>query len=132
MNTNNNFSDAGAVGSAVAMDPTQVIMDGNPNSAGYFQWNNYGATLGTPNPIEQLLATDNKSLVQRFIGNIELKYSLPAVKGLVANLNMATDYTSGSGHDNLPTTAPSALTNGWGQLDNYDGKNYNKLLDFNI
>ena len=45
MNTNNNFSDAGAVGSAVAMDPTQVIMDGNPNSAGYFQWNNYGATL---------------------------------------------------------------------------------------
>ena len=130
MNTGNNFGDAGAIGSAVAMDPTQPVMDGNKNSAGYFQWNNYGATLGTPNPVEQLLATDNKSTVNRYIANLELNYKTPFLDGLYANLNMATDYTKSVGHDNLPTSAPSVLTNGWGQLDNYDGKNYNNLLDF--
>ncbi len=130
MNINNNFADAGAIGSAIAMDPTQVVKDGNDNSDGYFQWNNYGATLGTPNPVEQLMATDNKSVVNRFIGNVEFNYTIPYLKGLIANLNLATDYTSGSGHNNRPTSAPSVLTNGWGQLDNYDGKNYNKLLDF--
>ncbi|MGB8490092.1 MAG: TonB-dependent receptor [Bacteroidales bacterium] len=130
MRLNNNFSDVGAIGSAIAMDPTQVIRDGNPNSDGYFQWNNYGATLGTPNPVEQLLATDNRSKVERFIGNIEINANLPYIKGLVANLNIATSYNHGQGHDNLPTSAPAVLTNGYGQLDNYDGTNYNNLLDF--
>ena len=29
MTTNNNFGDAGAIGSAVNMDPTQPVKDGN-------------------------------------------------------------------------------------------------------
>ena len=34
MNTHHNYGSDGAIGSAVNMDPTQVIMDGNPASAG--------------------------------------------------------------------------------------------------
>jgi iron complex outermembrane receptor protein len=131
MSTNNNFGDAGALGSAINMDPTQPVKDGNPASDGYFQWSNYGANLGTPNPVEQLLATDNKSVVNRVIGNIQFYYALPFIQGLNANLNLATDYTKSTGHDNLPSTAPSVLTSPlFGKLNNYSGKNYNNLLDF--
>jgi TonB-dependent starch-binding outer membrane protein SusC len=130
MTTNNNFGDAGALGSAIAMDPTQVVKDGNTNSDGYFQWSNYGASLGTPNPVEQALATDNKSTVKRGIGNIQFNYKLPYITDLHANLNLATDYTTSTGHNNLPTTAPSNLANGWGKLTDFHAKNYNNLLDF--
>lgn len=131
MSTDNNFGDAGSIGSAVNMDPTQPVMDGNTNSAGYFQWSNYGANLGTPNPVEQALAVDNRSKVKRFIGNVQLDYALPFLHDLHANLNLATDYTESTGHNNLPTTAPSVLTSPlWGRISNYSGKNYNNLLDF--
>ncbi|MGE4540990.1 MAG: SusC/RagA family TonB-linked outer membrane protein [Bacteroidales bacterium] len=131
MNTNHNFGDAGAVGSSINMSPTRPVMDGNPNSAGYFQWSNYDANLGTPNPVEQALAADNRSVVNRFIGNIQFDYSMPFVKGLKANLNLATDFTNSEGHNNRPTTSPSVLTSPlWGRLTDYTGKNSNDLLDF--
>ena len=131
MNTANNFGDAGAIGSAINMDPTQSIMDGNSLSGGYYQWANYGANLGTPNPVEQLLDADNKSSVNRFIGNVQFNYKIPYVPGLNANLNLATDYAKSTGHNNLPITAPSVLTSPlYGRLTDYHSKNQNNLLDF--
>jgi TonB-linked SusC/RagA family outer membrane protein len=131
MNTHNNFGDSGAIGSAVNMDPTQVIMDGNEASAGYFQWANYGANLGTANPVEQALEADNRSVVNRVIGNIQFDYALPFLPELKANLNLATDYTEGVGHNNRPGTSPSVLTAPlYGRLTDYSSKFYNNLLDF--
>jgi iron complex outermembrane receptor protein len=132
MNTNNNFGDDGAVGSAISMDPSRPVMDGNAASAGYFQWSNYGASLGTANPVSQALLVDNKSVVNRFIGNIELDYTLPFFKDLRAHLNLATDVTKGDGYNNKPATANSQILGTYinGQLNNYHGKNTNKLLDF--
>jgi TonB-linked SusC/RagA family outer membrane protein len=132
MNTDQNFGDSGALGSATRMDPTQPVTDGNVKSAGYFQWNNYGANLGTPNPVEQLMMADNKSAVKRGIANLQLNYRIPFVSDLHANLNLATDYTESKGHNNRPTTSPSNLTAplAWGKLNDYNGKNYNNLLDF--
>lgn len=132
MSINNNFSSTGAVGSAIAMDPTHPVKDNNPGTDGYFQWPTYGANLGTPNPVEQLLANDNKSHVMRAIANIEVKYNLPFIPDLQANLNLATDYTDSKGHDNYPVTAPSTLIAPLknGRLTNYSNKNYNNLLDF--
>jgi iron complex outermembrane receptor protein len=131
MNTHQNFGETGAIGSAVNMDPTQVIMDGNTASAGYFQWANYGANLGTANPVEQALEADNRSVVNRVIGNIQFDLTMPFLKDLRANLNLATDYTESTGHNNRPKTSPSVLTAPlYGRLTNYSGKNYNSLLDF--
>ncbi|WP_461637194.1 SusC/RagA family TonB-linked outer membrane protein [Labilibaculum euxinus] len=131
MMTNNNFGDDGAIGSAISMDPTQPVYDGNPASAGYYQWQNYGANLGTPNPVEQAMAVNNKSDVYRFVGNLKLNYTLPYVKGLQANLNLATDYTKSDGQNNRPTTSPSTLVpSAWGKLSDYTAKNKNNLLDF--
>jgi iron complex outermembrane receptor protein len=131
MITNNNFGDAGALGSATNMDPTQPIKDGNTNSDGYFQWGNYGANLGTANPVEQLLASDNTAVVKRVLGNIQFNLKLPFIPDLVANLNLATDYTQSDGHNNRPTTSPSTLTAPyWGKVSTYSGTNTNSLLDF--
>lgn len=131
MNTDTNFGDAGAVGSAINMDPSKPVRDGNAASDGYFQWVNYGASLGTPNPVEQLLAADNKSNVKRVIGNIQFNYQIPFIPELRANLNLATDYAESTGHNNRPKTSPSVLTNPTiGRTSNYTGKNQNNLLDF--
>jgi TonB-dependent starch-binding outer membrane protein SusC len=131
MTTDNNFGDSGALGSAINMDPTQPVKDGNSASDGYFQWSNYGANLGTPNPVEQLLAVDNKAVVNRLIGNAQFNLAIPFISGLNANLNVATDYTDSKGHNNLPSSAPSVLTSPLsGRLTDFNGKNYNNLLDF--
>ncbi len=136
MNTDNDFGDTGALGSAINMDPTQPIYDnsviGKTKSAGYFQWSNYGANLGTPNPVEQLIMADNRSNVKRGIANLQLDYKVPYLTGLKANLNLATDFTEGKGHNNRPTTSPSNLIAPleWGKLNNFNGRNYNNLLDF--
>lgn len=131
MSTEHNFGDAGAIGSAVNMDPTQVVMDGNPETGGYFQWPTYGANLGTPNPVQQLMEVDNRSSVQRVIANIQLDYQLPFISGLRANLNLATDYADSEGHNNRPRTTPGTLTGEYlGSLNNYTATNKNNLLDF--
>jgi len=130
MTTKNNFGDRGAIGSAVNMDPTQPVFDGNPDSDGYYQWANYGANLGTPNPVEQALAVDNRSNVNRFLGNVTLNYRDLLIEGLAANLNLATDYSHGEGHNNRPATSPSVLTSPlWGRLSDYSSTNKNKLFD---
>lgn len=131
MNTEHNFGDDGAIGSAINMDPTQLVRDGNPASGGYFQWSNYGANLGTPNPVQQLMEVDNRSTVQRAIANIQFDYKLPFISGLRANLNLATDYSESDGFNNRPITTPGTLTGEFlGRLNNYTGKNYNDFLEF--
>ncbi len=131
MNTKNNFGDAGAVGSAWAMDPSHPVYIKNASSKNYFQWYTLGANLGTPNPVEQLMEVDNRAEVNRFIGNIQLDYTLPFLPELRANLNLATDYTDSEGHNDRPTTSPSTITNNlWGQRTNFMGTNKNNLLDF--
>jgi TonB-dependent starch-binding outer membrane protein SusC len=132
MITDNNFGNTGALGSAITMDPTKPVYDDSQTgSAGYFQWNNYGANLGTPNPVEQLMGADNKSKVKRIVGNLQLNYRIPFLPELRANLNMATDISSGKGHSNRPVTSPSNLTAPyWGRLSNYSAENKNDLFDF--
>ncbi len=132
MTSDNNFGDSGAIGSAVSMDPTKPVYDASQTgSAGYFQWENYGANLGTPNPVEQLMAVDNKSEVNRVVANAQFDYKIPFVKGLRANLNLATDQSKGDGHNNRPVTSPSTLTGETvGMTSTYWSENSNDLLEF--
>jgi len=131
MHTNQNYGETGAIGSAINMDPTQVVKDNGVLYDGYYQWANYGASLGTPNPVEQLMAADNKSVVQRVIANAQFNYKFRFLPDLKANLNLATDYAKSDGHNNRPITSPGVITNPyWGRINDYTGKNYNNLLDF--
>ncbi|MCL3779879.1 TonB-dependent receptor [Prolixibacteraceae bacterium JC049] len=132
MLTDNNFGDAGAIGSAVNMDPTKPVYDSSKQgSGGYFQWENYGANLGTPNPVEQLMEADNKSDIKRILLNAQFDYDVPFISGLRANLTVATDRAKGDGHNNRPVTSPSTLTGEFdGSIRNYTSENTNDLLDF--
>ena len=135
MNTDNNFGDAGALVSAINMDPTQAIYDnstiGKAKSGGYFQFSTYGSNPGTPNPVEQLINADNRSNVLKGIANFQAEYKIPFIPDLKVNLNAATDYTESKGHNNRPITSPSTLTGAkWGQINTYKGMNNNNLFDF--
>lgn len=132
MHTLNNFGEDKAIASAIDMDPTQPIFDGNPASAGYFQWSNYGAGLGTPNPVEQALFADNNSIVNRFVGNVQLDYTIPFIPNVRLNLNVATDRIESDGHNNRPVTSPQVIINPLdnGKLSDFTGDNRNDLLDF--
>ena len=137
--TNYNYGDAGSLGSAVSMDPTQAIHETDPAYANYFQWAAHGNSLGTPNPVEQANARDNQAFVKRLMGNIQLDYALPAFPDLHANLNLGLDNIASTGHNDLPSTAPNTLTGtlsptatsaGGGRQGNFGGNNWNSLLDF--
>ena len=132
MSTKNNFGDDGAIGSAISMDPTQPVYDeGADDFAGYYQWQNYGANLGTPNPVEQALAVNNTSDVIRFVGSLKADYQMPFLPELKATINLATDYTESDGINNRPVTSPSTLVPGdYGKLSDYGAISKNNLLDF--
>lgn len=131
MNTNNNFGETGAIGSAVAMDPTQTVRNDTASQFdGYFQWPSFGANLGTANPVEQAMAADNKSNVFRFVGNVQLDYTMPFLPDLKANLNVAKDYTDGTGHNNRPLTSTTNVRSIDSRLTDYNNTYTNDLLDF--
>ncbi|MFB6317617.1 TonB-dependent receptor plug domain-containing protein [Saccharicrinis sp. FJH54] len=138
LKANQNHGDVNAIGSAISMDPTQLIMDGNVNSNGYFQWENYDAFLGTPNPLEQILEADHKSVNNRFMAYIQLDYRLPVFKNSKNNefkvsLNFGADHSQTDGYDNRPVTSPVMLTQPYtGRLSDYSFTNNNDQLGFSL
>ncbi|MBK9532470.1 MAG: TonB-dependent receptor plug domain-containing protein [Chitinophagaceae bacterium] len=78
-NTKNNWANQGAIGSAISFDPTQTIRSSSGKFGGYFEWldaNNDLIGLATRNPVALLDQRDNKSSVNRLVGNIQLDYKL--------------------------------------------------------
>lgn len=132
-NSKTTFSDAGAIGSAIAFDPTQSIYSGdNSKYGGYFQWlDNSGIwnNQATANPVAQLNQNSNNSTVNRVLGNIKLDYKMPFLPELKANLNMGYDYSKGEGVQIYTVdAAPQSLN----KLQNipYSQEKTNKLFDF--
>ncbi|MBC6989099.1 MULTISPECIES: SusC/RagA family TonB-linked outer membrane protein [Hymenobacter] len=139
----NNFADNGAVGSAIAFDPTQPVRSGNEGLGGYFEYlQNAG---GAPqqnvprNPLAQLNLTRDRSSVKRSIGNIQLDYSLHFLPDLHANLNLGYDITRGNGskfvdpnaastYFNVPLD-PKNTTSRGGSFNQYSQDRNNKLLE---
>lgn len=137
MINNNNFADQGAIGDAIAYDPTKPVYNGNTRWLGYTTWttggiNGNSINLAPGNPVARLALTDNTSEVKRSIGNIKLDYELPFIQNLHATLNLGYDYAETKGHNNvadstqwvyLPTTAG-------GRINPYEATSKNQLLDF--
>jgi iron complex outermembrane receptor protein len=135
LNIDNNFGNTDAIGSAVGMDPTKPVMNGNTRYGGYYTWTTDGTINGEPtqfgsNPVAQAALRDNKSNGKRIIGNVQFDYKFHMIPNLRANLNLGLDYTKSKGHDNTDTTASWMRRGRWGQVKTYDGEYANKLLDF--
>lgn len=146
--TTNKFADEGAIGSAIAFDPTQPVRVNSPRFGGFFEYVD-PSTAGAPprdlaprNPVSLLEMRDATSEVLRSIGNLQLDYTLPWIKGLRANLNLGFDYQKGEGTTRVSDSAASTYRR-WNiqespfQVLNFGGVNnpykdtrYNLLLDF--
>lgn len=127
----NFFANQGAIGAAVYYDPTKPIYSGKSLYGGYYEWLNSNAinTLAPKNPLGLLYQRDDKSDVNRFIGNVQFDYSLHFLPDLHANLNVGMDKSHGEGTIYVPATAASDSTRG-GINNQYEQDKTNKLFEF--
>lgn len=146
--TDNNFADAGAIGSAVAFNPTQPVYANNTAYGGYFQYvqdptnpNSAFNQQGPTNPVATLNLTRDRSTVLRSIGNVQLDYKFHFLPDLHANVNVGYDITHSEGANNqsvllandyfnVPlSTAPEFSKYRGGSYTLYQQDRHNKLLE---
>ncbi|MCK9203493.1 MAG: TonB-dependent receptor [Bacteroidales bacterium] len=128
----NRFADNGAIGAAIAFDPTKPVTATN-NFGDYWAWLQSGDTIpvgqATSNPVAMLQMKDDKSHVNRFLGNLQLDYKLHFFPDLRAVLNLGIDYSKSNGTVYVPENATWVYSNK-GTDNTYDQTKNNKVLDF--
>lgn len=130
--TNNDFADQGAIGSAVAFDPTQPVYVPENRFGGYYEWTDAEGnpnTLAPRNPLSLLEQRDDRSEVLRSIGNLQLDYRFHFLPELRANLNVGYDIARSEGTIIQPPTMASVFIRG-GSVGQYAQDRNNTLADF--
>ncbi|MBD0403419.1 TonB-dependent receptor [Flammeovirga sp. EKP202] len=140
MNVKNRFADVGAIGSSLSMDPTQVTRsndDTYQKFGGYFTWVDGAGnpiSIAPSNPLALLDQKDDRSNINRFIGNAQLDYKFHFLPELKANLNVGYDYSKASGGVNVPTTAAWEYNvndpEAGGRSSTFEQEKKNELIDF--
>jgi TonB-linked SusC/RagA family outer membrane protein len=128
--TNSRFANQGAIGSAIAFDPTQPVYADN-QYGGYFEWVASGVpNIRAPrNPLSLLEQRNDRGQARRSIGNVQFDYLFPFLPALRANLNLGYDVSDSEGATLLPATMASVFAQG-GSRSQYAESKQNKLLDF--
>ena len=130
----NKFSNGGAIGSAVAFDPTQPIYDDTLPFGGFFEFNRLSGgeitqqNLATRNPIALLEQTTDQNQTRRSITNLNAEYKVPFLTGLKAVVSAGFDYAEADGDKFTPVFAASNTSN-IDQFEDYSNINRNLLLD---
>jgi len=139
MQVRNRFANQGAIGSALAFDPTQPVTWDRSLYGGYYTWgkqtsSGFTRNINAPaNPVALLNQTHDKSTVYRSIGNVKFDYNLPFVSNLSAKLNLGYDYSDvGNGSYKVPANAAFEDNNSGapGVRRDYKQTKKNQLLDF--
>lgn len=133
-NTKNIFADGGAIGSAVAFDPTQQVNSTTGKFGGYYEWLDGTGTLidlATRNPLALLNLRDNRSSVNRFIGNIQLDYKIHWFPDLHVLVNLGIDNSKGSGNDNIDSASATNYKTG-GRKSYYEQGKKNSIADIQL
>ena len=146
----NRFADTGAVGAAIAFDPTKpvytnyALASGSSISGslfnGYTPWMS-GSVINensTVNPVSLLQEIDNVANVYRSNGNLQLDYAVHFLPDLHLNLNLGYDVSKTDEHYKVAANSPSAWRQ-WNKnangaaTDNYIYQfKSNTLLDFYV
>ncbi|MGB3548843.1 MAG: SusC/RagA family TonB-linked outer membrane protein [Saprospiraceae bacterium] len=134
-NNINFFANQGAIGAALAFDPTQPVFSGNDAFGGYFttlQSNGNPNNLAPANPLALLEQRDDESGVNRYIMSLSTDYRFGFLPELRANLNVAYDESNSSGMIFVPLDAAFAFdpTGQGGTMNNYTQEKTNQLLEF--
>lgn len=128
--TNNDFANTGAIGSAIAFDPTQVVRDPSGPFGGYFEWME-GAVpdpLSPRNPKALLDLYDNRGNANRSFGNLQADYKFHFLPDLHANVNIGYDVSRGWGATFIPEFAASNAANN-GFFQRYKGYQNNTFIE---
>ena len=137
--TKNRFADGGAVGAAASFDPTQPVNAVN-KYGGYYEWlRNDGVPIGTnggstaPNPLSLLDYRNNRSEVNRFIGNVQLDYKLHFLPDLHVLVNIARDNAFGKGDDIFDTLLVTQVQSAFkGRSSHYAQMKENSLIETSL
>jgi len=130
VNTQNNFANRGAIGSAVFFDPTKPVYDPGSPYGGYYTWLEADGTklaLSPVNPMALLDLTSDTSDVNRLIANIKLDYDV--LDNLTATVNAGYDYASGDGSNIVDKNMPNDGIGFNGSSNRYGNKTTNQLFD---
>lgn len=116
---NNNYSNRGAIGSAVSFDPTQNVTN---TDGSYFEWNQQ---LAGRNPVALIEQFNNFGTNFRSLGNIQTEYKLHFLPELKFVANLGYDYTTGRSYGD---SSPDYV---YDVVDTYESENYskNRLMD---
>ena len=107
------FTPSGVVGAAISFAPTEPIM---LPSGGFMQYSN---PLGTNNPIADIRQVSDEGTDYRSVGDVEVNYHAPFIKGLTATVRGGYDY----GRAERTTFSPSYSQ---GQLENSQGGTFTR------
>ena len=139
INNNNRFGATDAIGMASQFDPTQPIyMSDNQYGNGWFIYMKEDKTapidIALTNPVSILEDQEDKSTVNRSIGNIQVDYKFHFLPDLRANVNFGYDVSRSDGEkiiaDNSPLTwASGNFKTGFGENTDYYQKKTNGLFE---
>nr|WP_315157883.1 SusC/RagA family TonB-linked outer membrane protein [uncultured Flavobacterium sp.] len=126
----NNYSNRGAVGTAVSFDPTQAVKNADGS---YFQWYRDPSTIETlapSNPLSLITQQNNYGTSFRSIGNIQFDYKMHFLPDLKATANFGYDQNSGVSYGDTSAGFKNGLSgSGYGNNYKNDATNFNKLMD---
>jgi len=128
------FANQGAIGSAVAFDPTEPVYSGNSAvHDGYFEWlhKSDGSvnTLAPKNPVALINQTNSHGYSHRELGSLSATYTFPFLKELQANATFGGDMTDGMGN-NFTNPASASVPTGVGAYSQYFSENYTYNGDY--
>ena len=135
--TKTRFADEGAIGSAVGFDPTQSVMGDATKYGGYWEWiDGAGAPLGLAprNPLGLLELRNNKSTVNRFIGNVQMDYKMHFLPDLHLLVNVGMDNSDGKGTNTLDSSSVISVRDfsHLGSWSQYKQEKSSKLADVQL
>ena len=127
----NRYADGGAIGSALAMDPTRPVYDDTDTGklfGGFWQYTadaafndpNWPITKNsnaTQNPLALLELQNKRAKNKSFVGNIEVDYKFHFLPDLKLHANLGADYSEGREANTISPYSYSNHYYGWDGAD---------------
>ncbi len=125
------YANTGAIGAAIAFDPTKPIHGDNPNFGGYWEWEVPGESLNDPawttttnrnatsNPVALLNLNDDRAISRSFIGNADVDYKVHGFEDLRLHLTLGADISEGKQWTDVERSSPAAIyygSHGWDKI----------------
>jgi len=133
------YANTGAIGAAMAYDPTKPIYDTTSEDAknfgGYTEWKVPGESLNDPswpntynrnataNPVALLDLNDDRAISRSFIGNADIDYKIHGFEDLRLHLTLGADISEGKQWTDVANSSPAAIYYGYHGWDKITKRN---------